>query len=437
MAKTQIQTARGMHDILPGDQKYWRFIEDNFEKIVRSAGFFKISSPLVEKMSLFERSVGEETDIVEKEMFVLVNRNERDNKNKESLVLRPEGTASVVRAYIQHGMQSLPQPVQLYYIGPMFRYDRPQKGRQRQFHHIGLETLGEIDPIIDAQIISLASRLMQNLKISDFSIQINSIGCSKCRKKFVKKLKEYYKPLLKNICLECKERYKKNPLRLLDCKESVCQDYKGGAPQIIDYLDREDQNHFREVLEYLDELEIPYELNTYLVRGLDYYTRTVFEIWPQGEEFKNPSQFALGGGGRYDDLISLLGGKSTPAIGLALGVERIVEVMKAKEIKISSKDIPDIFVVQLGKLARKKSLKLIEDLREEGFKVVSALGKESIKSQLKLANKLKATLALILGQKEVLDGTAIIRDMSGGMQEVVTLENVVDEIKKHLPKENF
>lgn len=438
MAKNQLQTVRGMYDILPDDQKYWQFIESNFEKIAKSAGFFKISNPIVEKVSLFKRSVGEETDIVEKEMFYLANRKSYEEKDgKESLVLRPEITASIARSYIEHGMQTLPQPVQLYCFGPIFRYERPQRGRQRQAHQLDLEILGEIDPIVDAQLISLCARFLKNIKLSDFSVQINSIGCSKCRSKFAKKLKEYYKPLLKNLCPECRKRYDKNPLHLLDCKEPGCQEYKSGAPQIIDYLDSNDQNHFKEVLEYLDDLEIPYELNTYLVRGLDYYTRTVFEIWPQGEEFRNPSQFALGGGGRYDDLISMLGGKSTPAIGLALGVERIVEILKEKEIKILSRDIPDIFVVQLGKLAKKKSLKLIEELREEGFRVISALGKESIKSQLKLADKFKAPLSIILGQKEVLDGTAIIRDMSGGMQEVVTLDNVVDDIKKHLPRENF
>ncbi len=437
MAKNQIQTIRGMHDILPEDQKYWQFIENNFLRIAKSAGFLEIETPIVEKALLFEHSIGRETDIIEKEMFKVERGKGGDEKeDKERLVLRPESTASIARSYIEHGMQSLPQPVQLYYIGPMFRYDRPQKGRYRQFHQLGFEILGEMDPILDAQLISLVSRLVRSFKIKDFSIQINSIGCSKCRGKFIKKLISYYKPVLRHLCPDCKRRYNKNPLRLLDCKEPACQEYKAGAPQIIDYLDSEDQNHFREVLEYLDELGIPYELNTYLVRGLDYYTRTVFEIWPQDEKIKDPSQVSLGGGGRYDDLISMFGGKPTPAIGFALGIERIIDLLKENEVKIPIRDIPDIFIVQLGKLAKKKSLNLTEELREEGFKVTSALGKESIKSQLKLVDKLKVPLALILGHKEVLDGTVIIRDMSGGMQEVVSVENVVDEIKKRLPREN-
>ncbi len=445
MAKIHVQAVRGMRDILPQDQKYWQFLEDNFLKTAKSAGFSRISFPIVEKASLFERTIGEETDIIEKEMYSLAPKTkepsdrgkDKEKEEKETLVLRPEGTASVARAYIEHGMQTLPQPVQLYYTGPMFRHDRPQKGRQRQFHQLGLEIIGELDPILDAQLISLASRLIKKLKIRDFTVQINSIGCTKCRAKFIKKLQEYYKPILKNLCPDCRKRYSKNPLRLLDCKELACQEYKAGAPQMVDYLDQEDQAHFRQVLEYLDELEVPYELNTYLVRGLDYYTRTVFEIWPKMEEAEDPSRFALGGGGRYDDLISLFGGKPTPAIGFALGAESIIELLKEKEIKVASREIPDIFVVQLGELAKKKSLKLIEELREESFKVISALGKESIKSQLRLADKLKVPLALILGHKEVLDGTVIIRDMHGGMQETASAENVVDEIKKRLPRENF
>lgn len=440
MAKNQIQVVRGMHDVALDDQKYWQFIESTFEKQAKSQGFSKIQTPLVEKASLFERTVGEETDIIEKEMYIVSAKQteeKEDKEEKEILVLRPENTASIARSYIENGMQVLPQPVNLYYMGPMFRHDRPQKWRYRQFTQLGMETIGEIDPIVDAQLISSVSRFLKKLKIKDFSIQINSIGCIKCRAKFIKKLSDYYKPVLKNLCPDCKRRYDKNPLLLLDCKEPACQDIKAGAPQIIDFLEENDQNHFKQVLEYLDELEVPYELNTYLVRGLDYYTRTVFEVWPSDPEIENPGSFALAAGGRYDDLIQMLGGRSTPGIGFALSVERIVAYLKEKEIKVPMRSVPDVFVVQLGDLAKKKSLKIIEALQEEEFKVVSALGKESIKSQLKLADKLKAPLAIILGHKEVLDGTVIIRDMSGGMQEVASIDSVVDEVKKRLPRESF
>lgn len=435
MPKLKPQTAKGMKDILPEDQKYWEYIISTFEKILRSAGFSKIETPLVEKASLFERPIGKETDIVEKEMYFLESKGK--NGQKEKLVLRPEATASVARAYIEHGMKNLTQPVNLYYYGPMFRHDKPQMGRQRQFYQLGAEVLGELDPAVDAQLISLSVRLMRDLGISDFSVQINSIGTDKSRARFVKKLKDYYKPYGKKICKECQKRLKLNPLRLLDCKEVECAKYKDGAPQIIDYLDSKDRKHFTEVLEHLDDLEIPYELNTHLVRGLDYYTRTVFEIYPEIEKIKDSSQMTLGGGGRYDSLIEQIGGKDTPGIGFSFGVERIIEVLKLNDIKIPQHDFPDVFVVQLGGLAKKKSLKIIEKLRSEGFKTVAALGKDSIKSQLKLADKLKVPFAIILGQKEVLDGTVIFRDMSGGMQEVVEWDNIVGEIRKRLPKDDI
>jgi len=431
MIKKQLQTPRGMRDILPEEQKYWHFLENNFERVVKSAGFSRINTPIIEKASLFEHPIGEETDIIQKEMYAVKRKSdisEKDEKeDKEELVLRPESTASIVRAYIEHGMSNLPQPVHLYSMGSMFRYERPQYGRTREFSQFSLEVIGELDPILDAQIISLATRIIHRSRIRDFSVQINSIGCKKCRIKYTKKLQEAYAPILKKLCPDCQKRYHQNPLRLLDCKEPACQEYKSHAPQIIDYLDEEDQNHFRQVLEYLDELEIPYELNTYLVRGLDYYSRTVFEIWSQDSDLKDNAQAAFGAGGRYDGLVESLGGRPTPAIGFALGANRIVPV----------RDVPDIFVIQLGELAKKKSLRIIEELREEGFRVVSALGKESIKSQMRLADKLKSPLALILGHKEVLDGTIIIKDMSGGMQEVVSLDNLVDEIKKRLPRESF
>ncbi|NTU69269.1 histidine--tRNA ligase [bacterium] len=429
MAKQeQIRTVKGMSDILPEDLKYWDFIEGTFKDILSSAGFYKIVTPIVESASLFERPIGEKTDIVEKEMYYLERKQTSDKKEK--LALRPEGTASVVRAYIQNGMQQETQPVKFFYFGPMFRHDKPQKGRLRQFFHIGAEAIGDDDPMLDAEIISISYRLLKKLGVNDFSIQINSIGTPKTRENFVKKLREYYSSYLDDLCPECKVRIKSNPLRLLDCKEQTCQKYKEGSPQIIDFLESKDKLHFMEVLEYLDELEIPYELNTHLVRGLDYYTRTVFEVWPQADEIKDPSRFAVGGGGRYDGLAEIIGGKPTPGIGFAFGVERIIEVLKMTNKQIIHHNSPDVFVVQLGGLAKKKSLKISENLRSEGFKVVSAPNKDSIKSQLKLADKLKAPIAVIIGQKEVLDGTVILRDMNGGMQETVNINIIEDEIKK-------
>jgi len=434
MSKLNPQTVRGMIDILPEDQKYWSYIIDVFEKNIQSAGFLKIDTPIVEKASLFERPIGKDTDIVEKEMYVLENK--KKFQDKERLVLRPECTASVARAYIEHGMKSLSQPVQLYYYGPMFRHDRPQKGRLRQFYQLGAEVLGEIDPFIDAQIISISVRFLKDLKIGDFTLEVNSIGSPKSRQKYIKKLQDYFLPFKKKLCPECQNRLKSNPLRLLDCKNQDCSKYKEAAPQLIDYLDQKDKIHFMEVLEYLEELSIPYEINTHLVRGLDYYTRTVFEIWPQVNKITDPASFTLGGGGRYDNLIETIGGFQVPGIGFSFGVERIIEILKLLEVKIHHQEMPDVFVVQLGKLAKKKSLKIIEDLRSVGFKTVSAPSKDSIKTQLKMADKLKSPIALIIGQKEVLDGTLIIRDMSGGFQETIRSEEVVSEIEKRLPRNN-
>jgi histidyl-tRNA synthetase len=429
----QIKTIKGMSDILPEDNNYWDFIENVFKDVLGSAGFSKIVTPIVENSLLFERPIGEKTDIVEKEMYYLERKNGEDKEEK--MALRPENTASVVRSYLENGMHVKTQPVKLFYFGPMFRHDNPQKGRFRQFFHIGAEAIGDDDPIIDAEIISISYRLLKKLKVDNFSIQINSIGTSKTRENFIKKLKEYYHPYLSDMCDECRSRIKTNPLRLLDCKQQSCQKYKEGTPQIIDYLDSKDKTHFMEVLEYLDELEVPYELNTHLVRGLDYYTRTVFEIWPQTEKIKDPSRFAVGGGGRYDGLAELIGGKSFPGVGFAFGVERIIEILKMTDKKVKQLKSPDIFIVQLGGLAKKKSLKTAELLREEGFKVVFAANKDSVKAQLKLADKLKTPIALIIGQKEVLDGTLILRDMNGGMQETVSINSVVDEIKKRLPRD--
>lgn len=429
----QIKTVKGMADIVPEDNNYWDFIEDSFKEVLISAGFQRIVTPIVEYASLFERPIGEKTDIVEKEMYYLEKKN--DDDKIEKLALRPENTASVVRSYLEHGMHVKTQPVKVFYFGPMFRHDKPQKGRFRQFFHIGAEAIGDDDPMIDAELISISYRLLKKLKIDNFSIQINSIGTSKTRESFIEKLKEYYHPYLSDMCDECKGRIKTNPLRLLDCKQQSCQRYKEGTPQIIDYLDTKDKAHFMEVLEYLDELEIPYELNTHLVRGLDYYTRTVFEIWPQIDKIKDPSRFAVGGGGRYDGLAELIGGKPVPGIGFAFGVERIIEILKMTDKKIKHSKSPDIFIVQLGGLAKRKSLKAAEILRDEGLSVVFAANKDSVKSQLKLADRLKVPIALIIGQKEVLDGTLILRDMNGGMQETVSINSVVDEVRKRLPKD--
>ena len=430
---------RGMKDILPEDQPYWDFIRQRVGAIAQAYSFGRIDTPILEENSLFVRSVGKETDIVEKEMYSFAD------KGGDMIALRPEGTAPIVRAYIEHGMLNKPQPVKLYYFGPFFRYDRPQAGRYRQLYQFGFEILGDSHPVIDAQIMMLSYNFYHEIGLP-VSLQVNSLGCPQCQEDYKRDLLNYYRSRRNSLCENCKKRYQKNPFRLLDCKEKDCQLLAQDAPQTVDHLCEECNSHFVQVLEHLDEVEIPYVLNSRLVRGLDYYSRTVFEIWPLAAETagsdnqanysveKPSSQNALGGGGRYDHLVKLLGGRPTPAIGYAGGVERLVLEIKKHDIKVGKPSLPDIFVAQLGEAARKKSLRLFEILRQAGFKVAESFSKDGIKPQMEMAHKLQAKFSIILGQKEILDGTIIIRDMESGIQETVDYNKIIPEIRKRLEK---
>ena len=420
---TPIQAVKGMRDILPPEQFIWDYVLENSRKMCHNFGFGRIETPILEQTELFHRGVGQVTDIVEKEMFSF------ETMGKDAVSLRPEGTAGVVRAYVENGMSKWSQPVKLYYEGPMFRYENPQAGRYRQFHQFGFEIFGDECPAIDAQIIYLAWKIFQKIGIKDTIIQLNSIGCSECRPTYKKLLTDYYEMKINKLCLDCKRRLSDNPLRLLDCKEEKCMQAASGAPQIIDHLCESCHNHFRNVLEFLDELEISYVLNSGLVRGLDYYTKTVFEIW---ETDKEGSQASLGGGGRYDDLVRIMGGESTPAVGFSFGIERAIERLLQSGFRLDQKMEREVFLVQLGNMARKKILSLFNNLIDAHISVGESLGRGSIKSQLRMANRFNSKLALIIGQKEALDGTIIIRDMESGMQEVVTMESIVAEVKKRL-----
>jgi len=427
--KATPQVLRGFKDILPAEQKYWFLIRDKARSMATDYGFTRIDSPLLEETSLFNRAVGKETDIVAKEMFSFVDR------GGDNVSLRPEATASVVRAYINHGMLNLPQPVKLYYIGSMFRYDRPQSGRYRQFNQFGFEALGDMHPVLDAQVIIMTYNFFKELGL-DVSIQINSIGCPVCRKEYKVQLVNYYKTQKADLCEDCKIRLVKNPLRLLDCKEEKCLAIKEDAPQIVDWLCEECKNHFVRVLEFLDALEISYNLNSHLVRGLDYYSKTVFEIWPvaigDAEGMDKKAQNALGGGGRYDYLVEMLGGRPTPAVGASIGIERTILKLKELNIEVPEKEKFDIFVAQLGEAAKRKSLKLYEVLRQEGLKIAESFSKDGLKSQLETANKLNVKYTLILGQKELSEGTILLRDMEGGVQETINYNKIIKEIKKRL-----
>lgn len=425
-----ISRLRGMKDILPDEYKYWNLVIKKASELSKAYGFRRLETPVLESLELFERSSGRTSDIVTKEMFSFVD------KNDDKIALRPEATPGVVRAYIEHGMFNLPQPVKLFWLGQVFRHDKPQAGRFRQFSQFNLENIGEISPVADAELIAITYYFFRELQL-EVMIQINSIGCALCRKEYLIKLESFYKERGRRakLCHDCKKRLVKNPLRLLDCQEKQCLEMASEAPQIIDSLGEDCRNHFIKVLEYLDGLDIPYNLNPTLVRGLDYYNRTVFEIWPASgtEETADSSrQSSLGGGGRYDGLIEYMGGRPTPACGFAIGMERVILKIKEKNTPLKDEEKGDIFLAQLGDQARRKIMLLFEELRKAGFSVRQAFTKDSLKSQLEMANKIGVKYTLILGQKEVMDGTILIRDMESGIQEIIDYKKVVSEIEKRL-----
>ncbi|HHX58242.1 MAG TPA: histidine--tRNA ligase [Candidatus Moranbacteria bacterium] len=425
-SRKKFQTVRGMRDILPQEQPYWQRVRKAVEKVANDYGYQRIDLPLVEYRQLFERGAGATTDIVEKEIFKFKTRGGDD------VALRPEGTPSAVRAYLQHGMQTLPKPVKLFYIGPMYRFDRPQEGRYREFFQFGFEAIGEGDSILDAQIIQLALRIFHVLKIKKVSLQINSIGCKECRPSYNKLLVSYLKNCRSSLCMNCKQRLKKNPLRILDCKEEKCARVIKQAPQTIDHLCDDCKNHFTSLLECLDEIQVPYVLNSYLVRGLDYYSRTVFEFFVESKETQ--SQAALGGGGRYDYLVKLLGGSDTPAVGFAMGMDRLVAQMKEQKVEAFEPPTPRVYLAQLGDLAKKKSLRIFDELERSGIQVAESFGRGNLRSQLKQADRLKAPIVLIIGQREALDETVILKDMASGSQEVITFAKIVKEVKKRVKR---
>jgi len=315
--------------------------------------------------------------------------------------------------------------VKLWHFGPFFRYERPQAERYRQFWQFGFEVFGEQSPVIDAQIIQIFYNILKELKLKNLVVEVNSIGDSNCRSYYKKLLANYFKSRESSLCVDCRKRLRENVLRIFDCKEEKCQPIKTDAPQILDHLCEECHSHFKEVLEFLEEIELPYNLNPYLVRGLDYYTKTVFEIF-----FKNNN--SLAGGGRYDKLVKFLGGRETPACGAAAGIERIIGLMKSQEVKLPKESETQVFLAQLGSLAKRRSLKLLETFRKARIRVAESFGRDSLKAQLNRADKIGAKYTLILGQKEALDGVIIIRDMQSGKQDIVKLDRAVGEMKKKL-----
>lgn len=422
------QSPKGVHDILPNDHEYYTYIKKIVRHRCRQAGFKRISTPMFEYTEVFKRTVGEATDIVTKEMYTFEDRKGR------SLTLKPEGTAPVCRAYVQHGMHNLPQPVELYYIEPFFRYERPQAGRYRQFWQFGFELIGETDSALDAQVILLAYRIYQDLGIADsLKLQINNIGDLESRKVYAEALRDYYYGKERYLSDEDKARLQKNPLRILDSKHEDTIILNQSAPKFRDFISKESKEYHEEVMMFLKDLNVPFVENENLVRGLDYYNQTVFEFYDE----KKGGQNSVGGGGRFDGLIELLGGQPTPAIGFGMGLERVIAQMKRNKVRVPSKDDLHVFIAQLGKEAKRLSIPLIDKLRERGVKAMGALGKPAIKNQLKIADRFKVPYCVLIGETEVREGKAIIRDMSVGTQTTVTFDKVVPEIIKRIGEKNL
>jgi len=417
----KFQSPKGMHDIFEDELVYFRKIKKACSRFADFYRYQEIRTPILEQAELFEKGTGQTTDIVEKEMYSL------RTKGGDHLALRPELTPSIVRAYIEHGLQAMPKPIKLWYFGPVFRHEKPQAGRYRQFHQFGFESLGVADSVVDASIVLLTFNILKELGFKHLVIEVNSIGDKQCRPYFKKSLVSYLRSKSSSLCADCRRRLKQNPLRALDCKEEKCQRIKKSAPQIIDHLCKECHNHFKFFLEFLDELDFPYILNAHLVRGLDYYTKTVFEIYEDTKEGRE--QGALAGGGRYDDLVKLLGGKDTPGCGVACGVERLVNLMRRGK---KEKEAPPtaVFLAQVGDLAKRKGLVLLDNFRKSKVPVGEAIHKDSLTSQLKSADRAGAKYVLILGQKEALEDKVIIREMKTGKQKIVGLKRVISEVKR-------
>ncbi len=423
MAK-KFQSPTGMHDIF-GEQ--YDYLEKIREVVCRNAkiyGFRGIETPIMEDVELFSRGVGEQTDIVEKEMYTL------KTKGDDHFALRPEGTAPIMRAFIEHNLYTKPQPVKFFYFKPFFRHERPQAGRYRQFWQFGFEVVGKGGPVVDAQVIKMTHNIFQELGIEDVVVEINNMGDEKCREDFKKALRKYLKKQNNLLCADCKRRMKKNPLRTLDCKQ--CTKIKEDAPQIVDYICKKCRDDFRRTLEFLEEVDVPYDLNPFLVRGFDYYTGTVYEFFARRKE-EEEAPLALGGGGRYDGLSVLLGDEERPATGAAMGVERTILLMKERGIK-AERERMDVFIAQLGDLAKKKSLKLFEELKKEKVLVAESFGQDSLKSQMARAGKLGVKVVVIIGEGEAAEDMVILREMDSGQQEKVKIKEVVKEIKKTLKK---
>ncbi len=419
----QYKALQGFKDILPNEQSYWRYVENIATEVAELFGYQRIETPILEETTVFRRTSGEGTDIVDKEMYSFDDRADKEG-NRQNISLRPEGTAGVVRAYLEHGMFKLPQPVKLYYMSlPMFRRDKPQAGRYREHHQFGCEALGESDPAIDAELIGLLYQIYTRLGLTNIHVSINSIGDHNCRPLYIEALRDYYRPLLSNCCPDCQVRFTKNPLRLLDCKEPQDQAKIAAAPTITDHLCEACHEHFADVKRFLDLYQVPYTIDPLIVRGLDYYTRTVFEFT------SGVNKVALNGGGRYDGLAEILGGQPTPAIGFGAGLERIILELKAQRITPPAEPTLQAFVVYFGKTPEFKDavVQITAQLRQAGIKAEMSYGGRSRKAQMKQANASGAAYAVIIGEEELANGTVSVKDLQGEGLDVASKQVLIPQ----------
>ncbi|MBU0476988.1 histidine--tRNA ligase [bacterium] len=413
-----VKTVRGTSDILPSDVGTWQALELVSRNLLEAYDYREIRTPIFEQAGLFQKSVGESTDIVSKEMYVF-----SDKKGRE-LALRPEGTASIVRSFVEHNMYTQPFPVKLYYIGPFFRYERPQSGRARQFHQIGAEAIGIEDVRLDAEIIDIAIQIPSKMGIKNLKVMLNSIGCKECRLKYIKRLLRHLKDRIKNLCVDCKRRYSTNPLRILDCKKPECiQNVKDG-PTITENLCAKCRNKLETVEKHINCLGIDYQIQPYLVRGLDYYTGVIFEIIHS----QLGAQNVVAAGGRYDNLVEQMGGKSTPAVGFAAGIERMIMLLAHRNFQSSN----SVYLVYLDFPMNERVFALLAALRQNGIHTKTTYQEKTLKNQLKTAAKSNCKFSLILGTDELSKGTVILRNMKTSTQEEIRLDNAVSIIKVEL-----
>lgn len=406
---------KGTKDVLPKDVHKNQYIEATALDIASKFGYKEIRTPVFEHTELFQRGVGDTTDVVQKEMYTF------DDKGGRSITLRPEGTAGAVRSFLENGLCNEALPQKVCYLTSCYRYEKPQAGRLREFHQFGVECFGTASPLADAEIIALAKSIFDTLGIRDLSLEINSIGCPKCRAEYHKALKEYFASRKDELCDTCKGRLDRNPMRILDCKSPICHEIAQGAPVVIDYLCDECKEHFEKVQKYLDAQNIEYKINPQIVRGLDYYTKTVFEFVSNSIG----AQGTVCGGGRYDGLVEELGGQHTASLGFAMGLERLMLLMEAQGCEFPQAEKPDLFIVALGEKATLKALEIAKDMREEGFSALLDLNQRSVRAQMKYADKLGAKFNVVIGDNEVENKIAKLKNMQTGEETEINLDTFV------------